>query len=164
MSASLALYALGARDLEHALDRAVLQSQIGTALKIHALLGSPPPPKGALDGPAYTLSISGTELVLKLGGRVRDAVGRRLAPVDVVLETDSRKPEAKHAILEMYVQHGLELPDTPTMALHRGRIDLLEAHRRRDPGRQRKGDGAHRRSRGPGIARLSPAGRTGGAA
>jgi len=128
------LHRLGARDLEHAFDRAVLQGQIGTALKIHALLGSPPPPKGALDGPAYTLSISGTELVLKLGGRVRDAVGRRLAPVDVVLETDSRKPEAKHAILEMYVQHGLELPDTPTMALHRGRIDLLEAHRRRDPG------------------------------
>ena len=59
--------------------------------------------------------------------------GKLLAPVDVVLETDSRKPAAKHAILEMYVQHGLELPDTPTMALHRGRIDLLEEHLRRDP-------------------------------
>jgi hypothetical protein len=34
----------------------------------------------------------------------------------------------------MYVQHGIELPDTPTMALHRGRIDLLEKHLRRDPG------------------------------
>jgi ankyrin repeat protein len=33
----------------------------------------------------------------------------------------------------MYVQHGLELPDTPTMALHRGRIDLLAEHLRRDP-------------------------------
>jgi hypothetical protein len=33
----------------------------------------------------------------------------------------------------MYVRHGLELPDTPTMALHRGRIDLLEAHLARDP-------------------------------
>ena len=33
----------------------------------------------------------------------------------------------------MYVQHGLEVPDTPTMALHRGRIDLLEEHLRRDP-------------------------------
>jgi len=32
----------------------------------------------------------------------------------------------------MYVQHGLELPDTPTMAIHRGRIDLLEEHLRRD--------------------------------
>ena len=128
-----ALYALGARDLEHALDRAVLQSQIGTALKIHALMGSPPPPEGALGGPAYTLSASGTELMLKLGGRVKNAEGQRLAPVDTVLETDGRNPQAKHAILEMYVQHGLELADTPTMALHRGRIDLLEAHLARDP-------------------------------
>jgi hypothetical protein len=37
------------------------------------------------------------------------------------------------SILELYVQHGLELPDTPTMALHRGRLDLLEEHLRRDP-------------------------------
>jgi hypothetical protein len=51
-----------------------------------------------------------------------------------VLEADSRNPIAKHQILEMYVQHGLELPDTPTMALHRGRIDLLEEHLRHEPG------------------------------
>ena len=128
------LYALGARDLETAFDRAILQSRIGTAVRIHSLMGSPPPPEGALGGPAYTLSASGTALVFNLGGKVRAADGRRLAPVSVVLETDSRKPEAKHAILQMYVDHGLELPDTPTMALHRGRIDLLEAHLRRDPG------------------------------
>jgi hypothetical protein len=54
--------------------------------------------------------------------------------VSVVLETDSRKPAEKHAILDMYVRHGLELPDTPVMALHRGRIDLLEAHLSQDPG------------------------------
>src|SRR5262249_46279624 len=71
--------------------------------------------------------------VLELGAPVRDASGKRLAPVDVVLESDSRNPAAKHAILEMYVQHGLELPDTPAMALHRGRIDLLERHLQRDP-------------------------------
>jgi hypothetical protein len=59
--------------------------------------------------------------------------GERLAPVDVVLETDSRNPAAKHRILDLYVEHGLELPDTPTMALHRGRIDLLAGHLRRDP-------------------------------
>ena len=53
--------------------------------------------------------------------------------MDVVLETDSRNPSAKHDILEIYAQHGLTLPDTPTMALHRGRIDLLGEHLRRDP-------------------------------
>jgi hypothetical protein len=72
--------------------------------------------------------------MFELGAQVRDAQGKRLAPVDVVLETDSRNPAAKHQILEMYVKNGFELPDTPTMALHRGRIDLLEKHLRRDPG------------------------------
>ena len=64
---------------------------------------------------------------------VDDETGSSSRPVDVVLETDSRKPAAKHAILEMYVAHGVELPDTPTMALHRGRIDLLEEHLRAIP-------------------------------
>ena len=127
------LYDLGARDLESAIDRAALQSKIDTARMLHELMGSPTPPEGALGGPAYTLSASGTALILELGGKVIDENGKRLAPVDVVLETDSRKPAEKHRILELYVQHGLELPDTPVMALHRGRIDLLETHLRRDP-------------------------------
>jgi len=116
---------LGATDFAHALDRAMLQGKIDTATMIYERMGSPEPPSDALDGPAYTLSVSGTEFALHLGVPVVDADGKRLAPVDVVLETDSRNPAAKHAILEMYVQHGLELPDTPVMALHRGRIDLL---------------------------------------
>lgn len=128
------LHQLGAGDLDHALDRATLQGRIGTARMLHRMLGRPDPPEGALGGPAYTLSAEGTALVLELGGRVQDDQGRRLAPVDVVLESDSRKPEAKHAILEMYASHGLQIPDTPTMALHRGRLDLLEAHLRGDPG------------------------------
>jgi hypothetical protein len=127
------LHELGARDLHKAMGRAVLQGRIETARMLHAMLGAPRPPEDALGGPAYTLSVEGTAFVLALGGRVRDELGRRLAPVDVVLETDSRKPEAKHRILELYVAHGLELPDTPVMALHRGRIDLLEEHLRRDP-------------------------------
>jgi ankyrin repeat protein len=32
----------------------------------------------------------------------------------------------------MYADHGFALPDTPMMALHRGRLDLLEQHLRRD--------------------------------
>jgi hypothetical protein len=127
-----ALIELGAKDFEHAIDRATLQSQIDTARLLYARMGAPRLPNDPLDGPAYTLSPSGTALMLELGARVRDDDGKRLAPVHVVLETDSRKPSAKHEILEMYVKHGLELPDTPPMALHRGRIDLLEEHLRRD--------------------------------
>jgi len=132
------LHELGATDLEHALDRAALQSRVGTAKLLHGLLGAPLPPDGALGGTAYTLSASGTEFALEVGARVVDEAGNRLAPVDVVLETDSRKPEAKHRILALYEQHGLVYPDTATMALHRGRIDLLEEHLRRDPGLLRR--------------------------
>jgi hypothetical protein len=53
--------------------------------------------------------------------------------IEHLLGTDSRNPPAKHRILEMYVEHGFEPPDTPVMALHRGRLDLLEAHLARDP-------------------------------
>ena len=127
------LYDLGARDLRSALDRAALQSRIETAETLYDLMGRPPIPDGALGGPAYTLSDSGTALLLAIGARVKDDEGRSLAPVDVVLETDSRKPAAKHAILHMYVAHGIELPDTAPMAVHRGRIDLLERHLERDP-------------------------------
>ncbi|MEK6280852.1 MAG: ankyrin repeat domain-containing protein [Acidobacteriota bacterium] len=126
------LHELGARDHMHAIDRATLQSKIETARMLYEMMGSPRLPKDALGGPAYTLSASGTELMFELGAQVLDADGKRLAPVDVVLETDSRNPLAKHQILEMYVRHGLDLPDTPVMALHRGRIDLLEDHLRRD--------------------------------
>jgi hypothetical protein len=83
--------------------------------------------------PAYTLSVSGTALLFELGAEILDEQGTPDAPVDVVLNSDSRKPEAMHQILEMYASHGFVLPDTPTMALHRGRIDLLEKHLRADP-------------------------------
>jgi ankyrin repeat protein len=127
------LHGLGAKDLRSALARAALQGKIATAKMLHAMLGKPTPPNGALGGPAYTLSADGTAFLFTLGVRTHDDSGKLTAPVDVVIETDGRNPTAKHAILEMYAAHGVEFPDTPTMALHRGRIDLLEEHLRRDP-------------------------------
>ncbi len=124
---------LGATDFERALDRAALQGRIETAELLHGLMGVPLPPDGALGGTAYTLSESGTAFALRAGAQVLDGEGKCIAPVDVVLETDSRKPAAKHAILQMYAAHGVEYPDTPVWAFHRGRIDLLEEHLRRDP-------------------------------
>src|SRR6478672_778382 len=81
---------LGAMDLKHALDRAILQSKIKTATMLYKMLGSPAPPDGALAGPAYTLSVEGTQFALEIGVPVVDVNGNRLAPVDVVLETDAR--------------------------------------------------------------------------
>lgn len=127
------LRGLGAADLQYAFGRACLLGHLETARRLHAMMGSPRPKDDELWRPAYTLNIAGTEFLLELGARVRGERGERIAPVDVVLETDSRNPAAKHRILELYVEHGLELPDTPAMAVHRGRIELLEGHLRRDP-------------------------------
>ena len=124
---------LGAADLESAAARAALHGHVATARMLYDMAGRPRIRGDALGGPAYTLNVDGTALLISLGARVRDEAGQRLAPVDVVLQTDARNPAAKHAILEMYAREGLELPDTPTMALHRGRIDLLAAHIERDP-------------------------------
>lgn len=127
------LYEHGACDLQHAIGRATLQGKIETATMLHAMLGAPPVPEGALSGPAYTLSSTGTAFLFERGARAIDDSGKTIAPVDVVICSDSRKPAEKHKILEMYAEHGAQLPDTPVMALHRGRVDLLEAHLRRDP-------------------------------
>lgn len=127
------LFERGAKDLEHAAGRAALQGQVGTARMVYELAGSPPVSEEALGGPAYTLNVAGTALMLSLGAAVVNQAGDCIAPVCVVLETDSRNPEAKHAILELYAARGLVYPDTPVMALHRGRVDLLEAHLSRDP-------------------------------
>jgi ankyrin repeat protein len=127
------LHKLGARDTEWALGRAVLQGKIDTARMLHEMLGSPEPPSGALAGPAYTLSVSGTEFAFVIGARIVDTNGvPDRNTMEHLLGTDSRNPAAKHRILELYVEHGFEPPDTPVMALHRGRIDLLEQHLARD--------------------------------
>ena len=127
------LHSHGARDFESAGGRAALQGKIETVHLIHELGGRPPLEKLSLAGPAYTLSVDGTALLLALGVRVVGPGGVDHNSVEHLLGTDSRNPPAKHRILEMWVEHGFEPPDTPVMALHRGRIDLLEAHLARDP-------------------------------
>jgi hypothetical protein len=129
----LLLYDLGARDLESAAGRAALQGKVDTVHLIHKLAGAPSLNKLSLAGPAYTLSVEGTAVLLTLGARVVGPNGVDHNTMEHLLGTDSRNPPAKHRILEMYVEHGFDPPDTPVMALHRGRIDLLEAHLARDP-------------------------------
>jgi len=124
------LYDLGARDLQQAMGRAVLQSQIETATMLNEMLGRPAPPEGALDGAAYTLSVSGTEFVFRRGFQIRQGSG---TPVATVIGSDSRRPADKRRILELYAEHGYIYPDTAMMAFHRGRFDLLEQHLARDP-------------------------------
>jgi hypothetical protein len=87
----------------------------------------------SLMGPAETQNDAGMAFLLELGAEISDANGNRLAPVAMVLETYCRNPKGKYQCLELFARHGIELPDTAPMAVHRGRIDLLEKHLRRDP-------------------------------
>ena len=121
---------LGATDIQHAYERACLQGKLDTARRLHAMGASPV--RGSIMGPCETLSGTGLALQLELGAEFADASGDRLAPVAMILETYSRNPVGKHECLEIADKY-VPLPDTPTMAVHRGRIDLLEAHLRRDP-------------------------------
>ncbi len=122
---------LGAVDLQHAFDRACLQGKIETARQLYAMGARPE--ADALMGPCETLSDSGLAFLLELGAPLTDKQGDRLAPVALLLQTYSRYPEGKHRCLEIMAEQGIALPDTPPMALHRGRIDLLENHLGRDP-------------------------------
>jgi hypothetical protein len=121
----------GATDLQFAFDRACLQGQLETARQLQAMGARPAP--DSLMGPAETQSAEGMAFLLGLGAEMGDGQGNTLAPVAMVLETYGRHPEGKHRCLELFAQHGVVLPDTPPMAVHRGRRDLLEAHLARDP-------------------------------
>jgi hypothetical protein len=126
-----AMAALGAKDFQHALGRAVLQGEIDTArwlLEHGAKIGP-----DVLMGACETLDADGMRFVAELDGPFTDERGNRLAPLAMVLETYSRHPQGKHEMLEILVQRGYDLPDTPIMAFHRGDIVRLETHLRRDP-------------------------------
>ncbi len=122
---------MGANDLQHAFDRACLQGKIETARRLHGIGARPLP--GCVMGPCETLNDAGLGLLFELGAELADEHGNRLAPVALLLQTYSRYPQGKHRCLELVAAQGVELPDTPVMAVHRGRIDLLEEHLRRDP-------------------------------
>jgi hypothetical protein len=125
------LHELGATDLQHAFDRACLQGKVQTARRLHAMGARPG--AGSVMGPCETQSGPGLALLLELGAELSDEHGDPLAPVPLLLETYSRNSEGKHRCLELVAEHGVELPDAPPLAVHRGRIDLLERYLRDDP-------------------------------
>jgi hypothetical protein len=125
------LHGLGADDVPFAFERACLQGQIATA-RLLSSMGARPV-AGSVMGPCETLSVEGLTLLLELGAELCDDQGDRLAPVAMLLEGYGRHPAGKHRCLDLVAARGIELPDTPPMALHRGRLDLLEHHLERDP-------------------------------
>jgi len=125
------LRSLGADDLQYAFERAVLQGQIETARRLQSMGARPV--RGSVMGPCETQNGDGLAFLLEHGAEIADEQGNRLAPVALVLQTYCRNPIGKHRCLELLAEQGIEPPDTPAMALHRGRIDLLDRHLRHNP-------------------------------
>jgi hypothetical protein len=127
-----AVAALGARDYQHAFDRALLQGKLECArwLYEHGAKLAP----GLVMGVCETLNPAGLGFLADLGAPFTDDKGDRLAPLGLALETYGRNPTGKHAVLEIFARQGYALPDTPMMAFHRGDVKRLKDFLRRDPG------------------------------
>jgi hypothetical protein len=125
-----AISALGARDHQHAFDRALLQGKLESARWLFDQGAKLVP--GIVMGACETLNPAGLGFLAELGAPFTDAKGNRLAPLALVLETYGRHPAGKHAVLEIFARQGYGLPDTPIMALHRGDVARLKEFLRSD--------------------------------
>src|SRR5262245_40590715 len=100
------LHTRGAKDLESAAGRAALQGHADTVRMLYEMAGRPSLERLTLAGPAYTLNVAGTAVLLTLGARPVGPQGVDHNTMEHLLGTDSRNPSAKHRILEMYVENG----------------------------------------------------------
>jgi ankyrin repeat protein len=83
-------------------------------------------------GPCECLAPRALDRLLTHGADPHVRSSKYGTPIGMVIGTYARGADAKHACLEIFARHGFALPDTPCMAVHRGRVDLLAAHLRRD--------------------------------
>ncbi len=122
---------LGARDFQHAFDRALLQGKIECAkwLQEHGAK----PVAGTIMGSCETLNVAGFRFLVAVGAPLADEKGNRLAPLAMVLETYGRNAAGKHEILKILSEQGYKFPDTPMMAFHQGNVAKLDEYLRRDP-------------------------------
>jgi hypothetical protein len=124
--------ALGAKDFQHAFDRALLHGDIEIA---QWLLGQGAAfTTGIIMGSCETLNDRGFGFLDDAGAPLTDGKGDKLAPLAMVLETYSRNPAGKHAILQRFKARGYYWADTPMMAFHEGDLDRLKIHLQHNPG------------------------------
>jgi hypothetical protein len=127
-----AIASLGAKDHQHAFDRALLQGKLESArwLFDHGAKLVP----GIVMGACECLNPAGLSFLADLGAPFTDNQGNPLAPLALVLETYGRNPKRKHAVLDIFARQGYVWPDTPIMAFHCGDTDRLKDFLRKDPG------------------------------
>ena len=122
--------ALGAKDFQHAFDRALLQGRIETAewLLQHGAALIP----GIIMGCCETHDERGFQFLDDADAPFTNHKGDKLAPLALVLGTYARKPASKHAILKRFKARGYQWPETPMMAFHCGDLEKLKMHLQRD--------------------------------
>jgi hypothetical protein len=121
----------GARDFDSAIATPKLHPWLET-IRLLGRLGAHFP-QDAIGGAVESLAGTNFAFMVEIGTEIKDERGDWRSRVALALETYARNPEGKHRILETMAERGIPLPDTPTMAVHRGRLDLLERCLRRDP-------------------------------
>lgn len=123
---------LGAKDFQHAFDRALLHGDIEVARWLLGQGASVEP--GIIMGSCETLNPDGFAFLDEEGAPFTDGKGNSLAPLALVLETYSRRVEGKHEILQRFKARGYTWPDMPMMAFHCGDLPSLKEHLQNDPG------------------------------
>ena len=88
-------------------------------------------------GPCETFAPRALKWMIEHGADLH-AAAKYSDPVGMIICIYSRNAEVKQACLEIIGEAGFALPDTPVMALHRGRLDLLREHLDRDPSLQER--------------------------
>ena len=83
--------------------------------------------------PCETLQPQALRWLLQHGADPNTATEDSGNCVQMLVATYWRDPAGKHACLEVFAEIGYSFPDTAPMAIHRGRIDLLEACLERAP-------------------------------
>jgi len=88
---------------------------------------------GIILGSCETLNERGFGFLDDAGVPLTDGKNDPLAPLAMVLETYSRHPSGKHAILQRFKARGYLWADTSMMAFHCGDLDRLKKHLQQDP-------------------------------
>ena len=125
------LHAYGAIDTQKAFARACLQGRVHTARKL--LAHGARVTRGLIMGPCETLNADGLEFLLDAGATVMDAAGDKTAPIGLLLGTYWRHAQNRRRCFAAFEKYHVTYPDTPAMAVHRGRLDLLKPWIERDP-------------------------------
>jgi ankyrin repeat protein len=132
------LQAYGVRSVSAAMARPAFHKWLDT-LRVLARMGGRPPREAVggsvelLQGDDFAFMV-GVGIEIGAPGEPNRDEGERdwRGLCALALETYTRNPAGKHQILDVMADKGVPLPDSPAMAVHRGRLDLLERHLERD--------------------------------